>query len=459
MTDRPAGNATLVVSSTAEFERPQTNLEVVGVLTPVAPCRVPAPIPVTDVPVVIGRGGRDDGVTDTVADPDVSRRHVRLSRRGDRFLLEDLNSRNGSFVDGVPVRTCELHDGDTVQVGRNLFYFDRLLDFPEERDPAGPPPAGGASGGPPKPVPRPKDGMTLRFWGTRGSIPTPGGGTAKFGGNTTCLEVRRGDTLIVIDAGSGLRELGKGWFGEFAGRPIHADLLFTHLHWDHIQGFPFFGVAYAPGNTVTIRGADHEAGSTEELLDGQMRGAYFPVPLAAMGADLQFHKTESQFRLGSIDVRTTPLPHPGGSLGFRLSAGNSTFVLATDSEFDQVALNPDAIARDHHAAREYPPHLLGLLADADLLVIDCQYTDAQYAAKRGWGHNSVAAVVDLCRQVKPGMVALTHHDPESDDEAVAALVADAADRLRAAGCRDTLLFGAREGLCLDVRKPLRPSRR
>ena len=299
-------------------------------------------------------------------------------------------------------------------------------------------------------------GLSIRFWGVRGSIPTPGPGTERYGGNTTCLELRCGDTLVVIDAGSGIRDLGLSWLREFGDKPIQANLLFTHLHWDHIQGFPFFAPAYRKGNTFEVYGEERPDGGIRELLGGQMRGSYFPVPLEAMQSNLVFKTTAPQFNVGPIAVRTTHLPHPGGCLGYRLEAGGSTFVLATDSELDMVALNKDEIKADARAPRQYDPALLEFFANAHMLVIDCQYTDEEYRSKRGWGHNGMATVLDLCRQVRPDSLVLFHHDPQNDDAMVAGMVDDACGRLGCGPVSGTLVLAARERLAMRVGKPLRP---
>src|SRR5437870_2524457 len=139
--------------------------------------------------------------------------------------------------------------------------------------------------------------MTVHFWGTRGSIPTPGRKTEKFGGNTCCVELRTGETTIVLDAGSGIRELGAAWSEEFAATPIRASLLLTHLHWDHIQGFPFFAPAYQAGNALTVYGEERPSGGIRELLSGQMGGDYFPVPISAMRSQLEFRSTADEFAI------------------------------------------------------------------------------------------------------------------------------------------------------------------
>ncbi len=298
--------------------------------------------------------------------------------------------------------------------------------------------------------------LTVHFWGTRGSIPTPGPHTEKYGGNTTCLELRAGDTILVFDAGSGIRPLGDAWAREFGGRPVRADLLFTHLHWDHIQGFPFFAPAYQKGNAFTVWGQRRPQGGIRDLLGGQFEGPYFPVPFSVMQSDLDFRDTTAAFQVGPAQVRTAALPHPGGCLGYRVEAGASTFVLATDSEMDTVALNRDEVKADPRAPRRYDPALLDFLRGANMLVIDCQYTDAEYPRFRGWGHNPVGTVVDLCRQVRPDVLVLFHHDPRSSDEKVTAMVGDAAAGLEGTEAAATLVMAARERMTVEVRRPIRP---
>ncbi len=298
--------------------------------------------------------------------------------------------------------------------------------------------------------------LTVRFWGTRGSIPTPGRRTEKYGGNTTCVELRHGSTRVVLDAGSGIVQMGAAWMQESADQPIHGYLLFTHLHWDHIQGFPFFVPAYRRGNAFTVYGEQRRDGGIRELLSGQMRGSYFPVPLEAMQAELSFRDAASDFEVEGIKVKTVRLPHPGGCLGYRLEASGSVFVFATDSELDQVALNKDAVKANHAAPRQYEPTLLDFFKGANLVVIDCQYTDEEYPGKRGWGHNSIGTVVDLCVQVRPDAVALFHHDPGSNGEKVTAMADETGLRLERAGMTEALVFAARERLSMNVEKPARP---
>lgn len=295
------------------------------------------------------------------------------------------------------------------------------------------------------------DELLVTFWGTRGSIPTPGRLTEKYGGNTTCVEVRCGDELIIFDAGSGIRELGMSLLDRFQGNPVNASLLFTHLHWDHIQGFPFFPCTYIPSNHFDIYGEERASGGVRELLSGQMAGDYFPIQLSAMQAGMDFKAPGEEFEIGPVRIRTFQLPHPGGALAYRLEAGDSVFIFSTDCELDSIALNQDELAKDHQARREYEPAVLDFYKGAHLIVIDCQYTDEVYHQRVGWGHNSVATVVDLCEQVKPGMISLFHHDPQSTDEMVTQMVDETSRRLNRRDLR-VLAFGAREGLTVKATK-------
>ena len=297
--------------------------------------------------------------------------------------------------------------------------------------------------------------LLVTFWGTRGSIPTPGRLTEKYGGNTTCVEVRCGDELIIIDAGSGIRELGASLLDRYKGSPVNASLLFTHLHWDHIQGFPFFPCTYIPSNKFEIYGEERASGGVKELLSGQMAGDYFPIKISAMQAGMEFKTPSEAFEIGPVKITTFQLPHPGGSLGYRMEAGDSVFVFSTDCELDSIALNKDELKEDHLAPREYEPTVLEFYKDAHLIVIDCQYTDEVYHQRVGWGHNSIATVVDLCEKVQPSMICLFHHDPQSTDEMVTQMVDETSRRLNRNGLQ-VLAFGAREGLTVKATKPKPP---
>src|SRR5262245_44614194 len=189
-----------------------------------------------------------------------------------------------------------------------------------------------------------------------------------------------------------------------------------------------------------------------------MQGDYFPTPLSAMRAKLEFHATAHEFAVDGLRVRTCKLPHPGGSLGFRIESDDAVFILATDCELDLIARNAQEVQNNPHAVRQFDPQFLDFFRGADLLVVDCQFLDDEYPVRRGWGHNAVACVVDLGLQVNPKMLALFHHDPQHTDDMVASVVMDAFQRLENRGARDMLIFAAREGVTMQVCRPLPPAK-
>ena len=283
----------------------------------------------------------------------------------------------------------------------------------------------------------------VRFWGTRGSIPTPGHKTRRFGGNTSCVEIRSGESELVCDGGTGLRELGL----ELLQRrqpPRSVHLFFSHMHWDHIQGFPFFVPAYAPENELTVY--DPGSGRVEELLHGQMRSDYFPVNFSDLGAKIRTRHFEAETaRVDDFEVRCFEQAHPGRSFGYAFELGGKKIVYATDSELDRLLVNRDETERDAEKLRRLPSELVACVAGADLLIADGQYTDAEYPKKVGWGHARANTVVDLAHQAGVKQCAIFHHDPLHSDELVDQKIAAAKARLAARGS-STLVFGAREGL-------------
>jgi phosphoribosyl 1,2-cyclic phosphodiesterase len=386
--------------------------------------------------------GRDSACSCILADQTVSRRHAVIVQDGREFTVHDLNSTSGTYVNNVRILSSKLSDGDLLRLGSGVvFFFDRGT-VPAVKSSIR------AEQKPPQLPAISYDGLIVRFWGTRGSIPTPGVATEKFGGNTTCAEVRLGKTRLILDAGTGLRELSESWSSNAEEEVSEATLLLTHLHWDHIQGFPFFSQAYSPSHKIEVIGPTLEGASFDEYLRRQMQGKYFPVPMEAMKANLEFLDCRENFKVSGLKVRSLQLPHPGGSYAYRIESKHEVFVFATDCELDQIAKNRADIDHDFGLPRVYDAEFLEFFADVDLLALDCQWTDAEYSSRKNWGHNSVTTAADFASQVRPKSMALTHHDPRSTDAIVAAIVEQVRSRITKGP--NVLVFGAREGMCVRV---------
>jgi phosphoribosyl 1,2-cyclic phosphodiesterase len=283
----------------------------------------------------------------------------------------------------------------------------------------------------------------VKFWGTRGSIPTPGHRTRRYGGNTPCVEFRIGEHLFICDAGSGIRELGVALVE--AGRPVLVHLLFSHSHWDHIQGFPFFSPAYIAGNRLLIYGQTLGDRRFHQLLSGQMKFDYFPVDFAAMRAAIEpAYLDKGRKDFGGVRVETLDMHHPGGCIAYSFQIGRVKLVYATDNEI-QVAGVTNGVPKDPATLRLAEPDLVKFVKGADLLIADAQYTDAQYATKVGWGHSSCLTAADLAFQAGVKQLAVFHHDPTSSDADIEEMLESCRRRLAGFGSRLTV-FGAREGI-------------
>jgi phosphoribosyl 1,2-cyclic phosphodiesterase/CheY-like chemotaxis protein len=260
--------------------------------------------------------------------------------------------------------------------------------------------------------------MRVRFWGTRGSIAKPGPSTLRYGGNTSCVEVRSAaGTLVVIDCGTGAHELGK-MLVETGPRPLIGHMLISHTHWDHIQGWPFFAPLFVPGNEWDIYAPHGLAESVRETLAGQMQYTYFPVLLEQLSATIRYHElVEGVFRVGDIKVKTQYLNHPALTLGYRLEADGTAVVYACDHEpySRQMAIGLGEPNRQDQRHVDF-------LAGADLVIHDAQYTVGEYEEKIGWGHSTAEYAVEIGRIAGVKVIALTHHDPLRDDGGIDDLV-------------------------------------
>jgi phosphoribosyl 1,2-cyclic phosphodiesterase/DNA-binding NarL/FixJ family response regulator len=282
--------------------------------------------------------------------------------------------------------------------------------------------------------------VRIRFWGTRGSIPTPGPHTSRYGGNTSCIEVRSGrGTLVVIDCGTGGRSLAQNLMANDGGSC--GSILISHTHWDHIQGIPFFGPLYAPQNEWHVYGPKGLRESVREALARQMDYTYFPVSLDQCAANIHYHDlVEGSFAIDDISISARYLNHPALTLGYRLQVDGASLVYACDHEpYSRVlGLGEGRIAGEDLQHAEF-------MREADLLIHDAQYTTQEYPTKMGWGHSPVDYVVKLAEQALVKRVALTHHDPLRDDDAI--------DRLIASTRQTTSvdIFAAREGELVELK--------
>lgn len=285
----------------------------------------------------------------------------------------------------------------------------------------------------------------VRFWGTRGSIPTPGQSTRRFGGNTSCVEIRFDDTVFVCDGGTGLRELGLDLMRRDT-KPVVVHMLFSHMHWDHIQGFPFFVPAYAKGSALHVYEVSPGDDRVRRLLHGQMRSEYFPVTFGDLDAAIQSGDLGGGEReICGVTVRCIEQTHPGRSFAYSFEKDGTKIVYATDNELDLTIENRQQADADPELLRQLPESFVRFVAGSDLLIADGQYTDAEYSQKVGWGHARSNTVADLAVQGRVRQCAIYHHDPMQTDEAVDAKIARA--RARAGRhAADLVVFGAREGL-------------
>lgn len=293
--------------------------------------------------------------------------------------------------------------------------------------------------------------MRIRFWGTRGSLAKPGPTTLRYGGNTSCVEVRTAaGTLIVLDCGTGAHGLGLALTA--AGEhPVHGHLMISHTHWDHIQGFPFFGPLFVTGNEWDIYAPGGLGPQLEKVLAGQMESTYFPITLGQLAATIRYHElVEGRFAIADVRVVTRYLNHPALTLGYRLEAGAVTIVYSVDHEPHALhRVDATGGAASGPLVHEEDRRHVEFLAGADLVVHDAQYTIKEYPEKVGWGHTPAESAVDYAVAAGVERLALTHHDPLRDDEAVERLAEICRRRAAAAGSA-LEVFAAAEGHVLEL---------
>ena len=289
----------------------------------------------------------------------------------------------------------------------------------------------------------------VKFWGVRGSIPTPGFQTARYGGNTSCVELRVDGELLICDGGTGLRELGLDLMKRRLPQ-IVGHMFFSHAHWDHIQGFPFFLPAYQPTSTFRVYDAVKTNAQFYQLLSGQMRSDYFPVEFSELRSSILADDLEScGGEVAGVKVKAYRLHHPGNSWAYSFERGGRKVVYATDHELDQTLLNKEAVHSDLSAPRAVPREFVDFLRGADLYIADGQYTEQEYSEKVGWGHARCTTPVDAAALAGVSQLALYHYDPMHTDQDVEDMLAICRQRAKRLGA-PVQIFGAREGMELKL---------
>jgi phosphoribosyl 1,2-cyclic phosphodiesterase len=283
----------------------------------------------------------------------------------------------------------------------------------------------------------------LRFWGTRGSLPSPGPATQRYGGNTPCTELRIGDLVIIIDAGTGIRELGNSLMKEFKGKPVEAHMFIGHTHWDHIQGIPFFTPLYLPQNKFTIYGVHGTTQSFAEVLSAQMSPTYFPVAMKELSSRINVVELSRVTNLGPVKISYHYLNHPGITVGYRFESKDWIVSYISDHE-PYGKLNESGEFGDKEDA-----DIAKFVQGSDLLISEAQYTEEEYKLKRSWGHSTFTDVIDLALKAEVKQLALFHHDPSHTDEMMDKFVEDCQAYIQKKG-KTLPCFAAKEGMQVSI---------
>lgn len=284
--------------------------------------------------------------------------------------------------------------------------------------------------------------MKIKIWGCRGSLPVPGAATLRYGGNTTCLGVSSASgQQIIVDAGSGIHNLGNALLRD--GGPKELRFFFTHAHWDHLLGFPFFTPLYLPGYQLTFCSGAHAQGAIKKFLSRQMEPPFFPVDMSAFRADVSFHcdnpcHEQKSCCIGDLNVTPFPINHPNGGFGYRFNEGERSFIFVPDNELSF-----------HHEDGPGRDEFVELFRGIDLLIHDAQYTAEDYRRTRGWGHSTFADTVDLALAAGVKRLGLFHHDPDRSDDDLDRQLSWCRKRIREAGS-DMDCFAVAEGMELEL---------
>ncbi len=272
----------------------------------------------------------------------------------------------------------------------------------------------------------------IRFWGVRGSLATPGKQWVKYGGNTSCVEIRCDDQIFIIDLGSGARPMGGALFAE---APLSANILFSHYHYDHICGMPFCGILYDPRNSFEIYGEARGPKKVKSVLSGQMKYPYFPVGIEALGSKIKYHTIApgDVIQKGDVRVKTASLNHPQSAIAYRTEFLGKSIVYCSDNEHQQ----------------SMPKKLANLIQGTDVLIYDAAYTDEIYdgkvggGSKVGWGHSTWSEAIKAAKDLKVGALYIFHHDPMMTDSDIDGLLAANKKKMKN-------LEAAREGMVVSL---------
>lgn len=297
----------------------------------------------------------------------------------------------------------------------------------------------------------------LRFWGVRGSYAAPFATHLKVGGNTSCVEIRVDDHLLICDAGTGIIPLGNALMKQNELREMM--VILTHYHWDHISGLPFFVPAFSPEWKIHFFGPGQNAAEVEKLFSNQMKAPYFPVGTETWLANVDYHTvSNSRIDYGPIKIKYNNVHHPGVTYGYRIIVGTKNIIYVSDNEYRfleksinrkyQEFTNEEKEIFDEMKKEEYQAEL-DLIKNADILIHDAQYTSEDYELKRGWGHSCYIDTVNLAIDAGVKELYLYHHDPNYDDETIESIHAHALDIVRERQS-DLKCHIAREGLILDL---------
>jgi phosphoribosyl 1,2-cyclic phosphodiesterase len=298
--------------------------------------------------------------------------------------------------------------------------------------------------------------VRVKFWGTRGTRPTPGRATLKYGGNTACVEVRTDDDeLIIVDSGSGIAELGNTLDG-----PIKAHLLISHTHWDHIQGFPFFGPNFVRGSKLTVVGPKGSMKSLQAAFEDQMDPVYFPLTMDQMPVQLEFKEMLPGETFEAAGVRITPhvMKHPINTFGYRFDQDGRGFVFASDQEpYTDPGVLLAEVARlkaggepQEEIDSLWPDHYIEWCRGADLIVHDAQYSREEYPQHAGWGHSTFDYALLIAREAGARQLAFFHHDPIHTDQQIDSFVEAALSSEYHAKHRGLIAFPAAEGQEIEL---------